>query len=76
MQWIAYYNGFGDHDYLETHREGPYATMLEALQHLERRFGAKWVEDNIVALVVSDEDGSIAWYTDDQGVSIHPREQD
>lgn len=70
-RWIAYHNGVGEHSFVETHREGPYLNMVEALRHLERTQGIDWVDANVLTLVASDEDGCIAWVDDEHGVSIH-----
>lgn len=70
-RWIAYHNGVGEHSFVETHREGPFAGMLAALRHLEETQGPEWVDANASFLVCSEEDGSIAWVDDDRGISIH-----
>lgn len=75
-QWIAYYNGVGEHSFFETHREGPFPGMVATLQELERKFDPEWVDLVVSALVNSEEDGVIVWSTEEHGVAIMSSESD
>ncbi len=70
QRWIAFYNGLENHGYVETHREGPFPSMVVALTRLEELYGEDWVDENVSHLVCGPEDGSMAWVTDEQGLSI------
>jgi hypothetical protein len=70
-RWIAYHNGVGEHSFVETHREGPFPNMMSALRRLEELQGVDWVEENVLELVASDLDGTIAWVDDEHGISVH-----
>lgn len=69
-RWIAFYNGVSDHNYVETHREGPFQSMMGALARLEELYGADWVDESIEHLVCGPTAGSMAWVSDEQGLSI------
>ena len=79
--WISTFVGVGEHDYREVppldpswtgagNRIGPFSGMMAALIYLTHQRGIAWVEQHILQLVASVEDGSIAWVTDNLGYAI------
>lgn len=69
-RWIVKHVGVGEHEYEEAGREGPFPSMLDALAKLVTEHGGDWVDENVLDLVASQDDGCIAWITDDLGYSI------